>query len=87
MTLSNLPSVLQQALAFKAYEIEELADVYFFRPLGAVIAHSAKVLGLTPTHLTLPPVQLLVPEQSTDPRIRRRSRESASRASDRARGS
>jgi hypothetical protein len=53
VTLSNLPSVLQQALAFKAYEIEELADVYFFRPLGAVIAHSAKVLGLTPTHLTL----------------------------------
>ena len=23
-----------EGLAFKAYEIEELADVYFFRPLG-----------------------------------------------------
>jgi hypothetical protein len=52
VTLSNLPSVLQQALAFKAYEIEELADVYFFRPLGAVIAYAARAVGLTPTDLT-----------------------------------
>src|ERR1035437_2392089 len=53
VTLSNGPAVLQQALAFKAYEIEELADVYFFRPLGAVIAHAARTVGLTPTHLTV----------------------------------
>src|SRR5438093_3941517 len=31
-----------RALAFKAYEIEELADVYFFRPLGAVAALAAR---------------------------------------------
>jgi phosphatidylglycerophosphate synthase len=40
-------------LAFKAYEIEELADVYFFRPLGAAIAHAARILGFTATELTL----------------------------------
>jgi phosphatidylglycerophosphate synthase len=40
-------------LAFKAYEIEELADVYFFRPLGAVIAYTARRLRLTPTQLTV----------------------------------
>jgi hypothetical protein len=44
---------LQQALAFKAYEIEELADVCFFRPLGAVIAYAARAIGLTPTQLTV----------------------------------
>ena len=44
---------LQQALAFKAYEIEELADVYFFRPLGAVVAHAARLMGLTPNQLSI----------------------------------
>jgi phosphatidylglycerophosphate synthase len=44
---------IQQSLAFKAYEIEELADVFFFRPLGAVIAYAARSLRLTPTQLTL----------------------------------
>jgi phosphatidylglycerophosphate synthase len=39
-------------LAFKAYEIEELADVYFFRPLGLVFARAARGLGLTPTAVT-----------------------------------
>lgn len=53
VTPSNGPSVLRQALAFKAYEIEELADVYFFRPLGAILAHTARWVGLTPTHLTI----------------------------------
>ena len=53
VTLSNRPSVLRQALAFKAYEIEELADVCFFRPLGAIFAHLARWAGLSPTHLTL----------------------------------
>ena len=40
-------------LAFKAYEIEELADVYFFRPLGMVFARAARALGLTPTTVTM----------------------------------
>jgi len=40
-------------LAFKAYEIEELADVYFFRPLGMLCARAARALGLTPTAVTL----------------------------------
>jgi hypothetical protein len=52
VTLPNGPRFLQRALAFKAYEIEELADVYFFRPLGALIAYTAKALGLAPAHLT-----------------------------------
>jgi hypothetical protein len=30
-------SVLPQGLAFRALEIEELADVHFFRPLGSVV--------------------------------------------------
>jgi phosphatidylglycerophosphate synthase len=46
-------SFLGQGLAFKAYEIEELADVYFFRPLGSIIARGARPLGMTPTHLTI----------------------------------
>jgi len=40
-------------LAFKAQEIEELADVYFFRPLGMVLARGACALGLTPTAVTV----------------------------------
>ncbi len=40
------------ALAFKAYEIEELADIYFFRPLGFVVAVAARRLGLSPTQVT-----------------------------------
>jgi phosphatidylglycerophosphate synthase len=40
-------------LAFKAYEIEELADVYFFRPCGLVFAYAARALRLTPTTVTL----------------------------------
>lgn len=39
--------------SFKAYEIEELADVYFFRPLGMICARAARALRLTPTTLTL----------------------------------
>ena len=45
--------MFHRALAFKAYEIEELADVYFFRPLGAVAALAARSLGLTPNQLTI----------------------------------
>jgi phosphatidylglycerophosphate synthase len=45
-------SVLPQGLAFNAFEIEELADVYFFRPLGLIIARVAASLGITPIQLT-----------------------------------
>jgi hypothetical protein len=40
-------------LAFKAYEIEELADRCFFRPLGLIVAMAAQKLGLTPTVVTI----------------------------------
>ena len=53
MTPRDGQSVLAQGLAFKAFEIEELADVYFFRPLGAIIARGGRALGMTPTHLTV----------------------------------
>jgi phosphatidylglycerophosphate synthase len=46
-------SVPAQGLAFKAYEIEELADVYFFRPLGFIVARFAAAIRLTPTQLTI----------------------------------
>jgi phosphatidylglycerophosphate synthase len=39
-------------LAFKAYEIEELADVYFFRPAGMVFALAAQRFRITPTGVT-----------------------------------
>lgn len=45
--------VLAQGLAFKALEIEELADVYFFRPLGFVAARVAATLRMTPTQVTI----------------------------------
>ena len=44
---------LTDALAFKTKEIEELADVYFFRPLGALIAYAAMPVGISPTALTI----------------------------------
>jgi phosphatidylglycerophosphate synthase len=40
-------------LAFKAYEIEEIADVYFFRPSGMIFARAARALHLTPTAVTI----------------------------------
>ena len=50
----RLPRVPERAgLAFKAYEIEELADVYFFRPAGIVFARAARALRLTPTAVTI----------------------------------
>lgn len=39
-------------LAFKAREIEEFVDVYFFRRVGIVCAHAARLLGLSPTAVT-----------------------------------
>ncbi|MGC4085311.1 MAG: CDP-alcohol phosphatidyltransferase family protein [Vicinamibacterales bacterium] len=40
-------------LAFKAREIEELVDVYFFRRLGIVFAHIARALRMSPTAVTI----------------------------------
>ena len=42
-----------QSMAFKAYEIEELADVYFFRPIGALIAHASRSVGISADALTV----------------------------------
>jgi phosphatidylglycerophosphate synthase len=53
VTLPDTPAVPSHSLAFKAYEIEELADVYFFRPLGAILARAARALGWTPTAVTV----------------------------------
>ena len=53
MTPRNDDPVFAQGLAFKAVEIEELADVYFFRPLGALIARGARAVGITPSGLTI----------------------------------
>ena len=53
MTRPDGHRVHTHALAYKAYEIEELADVYFFRPLGARVARAADAAGLSPTQVTL----------------------------------
>ena len=53
MTPPDGQSVLAQRLAFKAFEIEEPADVYFFRPLGFVLARGAALLSITPIQLTI----------------------------------
>ena len=41
------------ALAYKAYEIEELVDIYFFRRLGYVVAHAARVVRLSPNQVSM----------------------------------
>ena len=43
----------ERVLAFKAYEIEELADVYFFRPMGALVAYASRPVGISPNALTV----------------------------------
>jgi phosphatidylglycerophosphate synthase len=48
----SVPSRGPAGLSFKAYEIEEIADVYFFRPLGMVCAKAARALRLTPVAVT-----------------------------------
>lgn len=40
-------------LAYKAYEIEEFVDVYFFRRLGYVVACAARVARLTPNAVSV----------------------------------
>jgi phosphatidylglycerophosphate synthase len=42
-----------RALAFKAYEIEELADIYFFRRLGILVARVARAVSLTPNAVSV----------------------------------
>ncbi|MBS1819720.1 MAG: CDP-alcohol phosphatidyltransferase family protein [Acidobacteria bacterium] len=51
--MSNAAPPAAGGLAFKAREIEELADIWFFRPLGMVFALAARALGLSPTAVTL----------------------------------
>jgi phosphatidylglycerophosphate synthase len=41
------------ALAYKAYEIEELVDVYFYRRVGYLIACAARVLRLSPNAVSI----------------------------------
>jgi phosphatidylglycerophosphate synthase len=41
------------ALAYKAYEIEELVDVYFYRRVGYLIARAAGVLHLSPNAVSI----------------------------------
>ena len=53
MTPCNGHSILAKDLAFKSVEIEELADVYFFRPLGSLIARGAGATGISPSGLTI----------------------------------
>jgi phosphatidylglycerophosphate synthase len=53
VTPRNDQPVLAQGLAFKAIEIEELTDVYFFRPAGSLIARGAGAIGVGPIGLTL----------------------------------
>jgi phosphatidylserine synthase len=53
VTPRNGHSNFAQSLAFKSVEIEELTDVYFFRPAGSLIAHGARAIGITPTGLTI----------------------------------
>src|SRR5262249_23136278 len=48
----SVPPADPDRLAFKAYEIEELADIYFFRPLGMIGARAARRLRFTPAAVT-----------------------------------
>lgn len=41
------------ALAYKAYEIEELVDIYFYRRAGYVVAHAARLAGLSPNTVSI----------------------------------
>ena len=40
-------------LAYKAYEIEELVDIYFYRRLGYVVAVSARAVHLSPNAVSV----------------------------------
>jgi hypothetical protein len=49
----SLPPFGPPSLAFKAYEIEELVDVYFFRRGGIVVAHAARAVRLSPNAVSV----------------------------------
>src|ERR1700731_4560711 len=51
--LPDVQSVPSSTPAGDVLEIEEWADTYFFRPLGAPIARVAAALRLTPTQVTV----------------------------------
>ena len=53
VTFRDGQSAFVRSLAFKAIEIEELADIFFFRPCGWVIARAARTIRMTPTQLSL----------------------------------
>ncbi|HKP93575.1 MAG TPA: CDP-alcohol phosphatidyltransferase family protein [Chthoniobacterales bacterium] len=53
MNFRDGQSGFARRLAFKAIEIEELTDIFFFRPCGWIIARGARAVGLTPTHLSI----------------------------------
>ncbi|MEY2556623.1 MAG: hypothetical protein QOE34_48 [Verrucomicrobiota bacterium] len=53
MTPRDGQSASPHGLAFKNSEIVELADVYFFRPLGSVLARLAESARLTPIQVTV----------------------------------
>ncbi|MGE3179968.1 MAG: CDP-alcohol phosphatidyltransferase family protein [Vicinamibacterales bacterium] len=40
-------------LAYKAYEIEELVDIYFYRRAGYVVAVAARAVGLSPNAVSV----------------------------------
>jgi phosphatidylglycerophosphate synthase len=40
-------------LAYKAYEIEELVDIYFYRRVGYALAVGARTLGLSPNAVSI----------------------------------
>lgn len=53
VTPRNGNSSLAPALAFKSAEIEDWADVYFFRPAGLLVARAARALTISPIGLTI----------------------------------
>lgn len=53
MSVRDGQSAFARRLAFKAIEIEEFTDIFFFRPGGWIIARGACAVGLTPTHLSI----------------------------------
>jgi phosphatidylglycerophosphate synthase len=48
-----MPMSEPSRLAFKAYEIEELVDVYFYRRVGYLIARAARMLRLSPNAVSV----------------------------------
>jgi hypothetical protein len=53
VTPRNGNSIQTHDLAFKSAEIEDPADVYFFRPAGLFLARGARALTITPIGLTI----------------------------------